>query len=354
MKPARIAINGFGRVGRALLRALYEDARDQLLPVAINDPAPAQNLAALLRNDSQYGPCRMAVRLDESAANASAAGQGARLSVDEDAVQLLGFSQAAVLPWGELGVDLVFECSGRLHSRLEIEAHCKAGAGRVLLSCPGSGDLDATVVYGVNHLQLGGDEQMVSAASCTSNCLVPVLSVLQESFGIERGSSTTLHAPMNDQPVLDTADAASARLTRAAGRSAVPVPTRLAEGATRILPQLEGRLMSHSLRIPGVSTSAIDLCVQLTKKVSVAEVHESLQAAAGGPLAGVLALSDEPLVSQDLLGDRRSVVVDCAETQVVDGDMLRLLCWFDNEWGFACRLLDVARFWLGRTAFSGR
>ena len=332
----RIAVNGFGRIGRALLRALYARGwRQSLQPVAINDPAPADQLAALFARDSLYGLAPVSSKIKDN-----------HLYLGEDRLHFLHFDSAADLPWRELEPDLVFECSGQLLDRQQLQPHLKAGAPRVLVSNPGTGDLDATVVFGLNQQSMTGQEQLVSGASCTSNCLAVVLSVLDRDFGLKKAGVTSLHAAMNDQPLLDTAGAPSIRLARAGGRSMVPVPTRLARGVERLMPQWQGKLMSHALRLPGTATSALDIHLWLERPADEAAVNDSLRRAAEGELKGVLGLCEEPLVSGDFLADSRSAVVDAAETTCMDDGMVRLLVWFDGEWAFACRLLETANHWL--------
>lgn len=336
----RIAINGFGRIGRAVLRLLADTSlpyRQTLTAVAVNDPAPADQLALLLGHDTVYGNAGFEVALTSPH----------QLQVGGDNIHISGFSQAADLPWSETNIDLVLECSGTLVDRKANQAHLKAGASRVLLSCPDGGDLDATVVFGVNHHLLTGKEQMISAASCTSNCLVPILALLDKAFGIRQGATTTLHAPMNDQPLVDSAAATDKdlRLIRSGSRCLTPTRTRLAEGVSRILPQLEGRLISHSVRLPGVAVSAMDMTLLLERPASAEEINQLVRTAAEGNLRGIVGLCDEPLVSEDFLGDSRSAIVDAAETAATAAGLVRLLVWFDNERAFAHRMLDLATHW---------
>ncbi|MGI9346045.1 MAG: type I glyceraldehyde-3-phosphate dehydrogenase [Gammaproteobacteria bacterium] len=343
----RIAINGFGRIGRALMRALYQHAPDsghELVPVAINDPyADSEQLALLLQYDSLYGHWPVPVELQTPNL----------LQAGPHAIRLSQLPEPAGLPWRELEVDTVFECSGQFHSRNALTAHLKAGAKRVILSHPGTEDLDATIVYGINHAHLDGTEKLLSAASCTSNCLAPVLSVLHSEFGIEQGSTTTLHAAMNDQPLLDSLEQGqrthNKRLMRSGINAAVPVATKLADGVERVIPELKNRLISHAFRLPHIGISAIDMHLQLQRHANPDQLHNCLNEAAQGALRGILTLSSQPLISTDFLGNPHSAIVDTTETQSRDlqpgqQPLVRLLTWFDNEWAFACRMLDLAHY----------
>lgn len=332
----RLAINGYGRIGRSVLRALHERGLQQRMAVvAINEPADLATIAHLTRYDSVHG--RFAGRVETGPGCLRLDGRDIAISHHED----LG-----ALPWGELGVDVVLDCSGRHERREQLQAHLVAGAGRVLLSQPGESAIPA-VVFGINHDLLDDTAvRIASNASCTTNGLVPVLLVLQRAFGIEQGVVTTIHSAMNDQPVLDAYHHTDLRKTRAAGQSIIPVDTGLAAGIGRILPGLEGRFAAHALRVPTLNVSAMEVTLQLPHAISAAAANAALAAAASGELAGVLGYTEEPLASCDFNHDPHSGIVDASQT-VVSGKLLNLLIWFDNEWGYANRMLDVVAYWVG-------
>ncbi|PVZ72141.1 type I glyceraldehyde-3-phosphate dehydrogenase [Pelagibaculum spongiae] len=331
----RLAINGYGRIGRCVLRALYENgAREQMQLVAINELAPVQSIDYLTRFDSTHGRFPGDVKQ-----------QDGRLIVNGDSIRLLHEADPSALPWQELDVDLVLECSGRFDTRAACELHIQAGAKKVLLSNPGASDadMDATVVYGVNHPVVRSEHTIVSAASCTTNCLVPILDLLDREWGIEHGSVTTLHSAMNDQPVIDAFHHDDLRRNRGAGHSIIPVDTGLAKGVARILPQLEGKLESSHLRFPTINVSAMDIVLRTRSETSLEQVNQLLaKAAAQGPLKGLLGFSNEPLASCDFNHDPRSTIVDATQTRVNGGRLIKMLAWFDNEWAYASRMLDVA------------
>jgi glyceraldehyde 3-phosphate dehydrogenase/D-erythrose 4-phosphate dehydrogenase len=331
----RLAINGYGRIGRMVLRALYErgDLRDRLRIVAINEPADLATIAHLTKYDTTHGrfPGTVAVETD-------------RLIINGDSIAISHHLALAELPWRALEVDAVLECSGRYTTPAELAGHLQAGAGTVLLSQPGATDIPA-VVYGINHTRLQGYETIVSAASCTTNCIAPVIKVLDDAFGIEHGIITTIHSAMNDQPVLDVYHHTDLRKTRAAGQSIIPVDTGLADGVARILPALTGRFAAHALRVPTINVSAMQLAVALRQAAPVAAVNAALAAAAAGELAGILGYTAEPLASCDFNHDPRSGIVDAGQTRAV-GPLINVLTWFDNEWAYANRMLDVLAWWL--------
>jgi D-erythrose 4-phosphate dehydrogenase len=334
--PYRIAINGYGRIGQCALRALYENRfRDCLQVVAINELADIDTIAHLTRYDSTHGRFQGEVSVE-----------GDALVVNGDHIRVIRQADASKLPWGELGVDLVLECSGAFSDRATAEQHLKAGAGRLLFSQPAESDVDRTVVYGVNHDQLTVADRIVAAASCTTNCLVPVIQVLDDALGVEQGSTTTIHAAMNDQPVIDAYHHQDLRRTRSALHNIVPVDTGLAKGIERLLPHMEGRFSSVAMRVPTLNVSAIDMVVNTRKGTSVEAVNAMLKAAANGPLKSILGYTDELLASSDFNHDAHSGIVDGGQTRVSGGTMVKVLCWFDNEWGFANRMLDVSCVWL--------
>ncbi|MFI2812235.1 type I glyceraldehyde-3-phosphate dehydrogenase [Microbulbifer sp. YPW16] len=328
----RLAINGYGRIGRSVLRALYESgARDRLQIVAINELADCATIAHLTRYDSVHGRFGGDVEV-----------QGDALVVNGDRIAVTHHEQLEDLDWRKDRVDIVLECTGSFTERARAELHLKAGAKKVLFSQPASRDVDATIVHGVNDDVLTGKETIVSAASCTTNCSVPVIAALDKAFGIDAGVITTIHAAMNDQPVSDAYHHTDLRKTRSAVTSIIPVDTGLARGIERILPSLADRFEAQAMRVPTVNVSAIDLSVQLHNTVTQAEVNDVLSAAAKNDFAGVLGYTEEPLASCDYNHDPRSGIVDASQTRVAGGKLVKVLIWFDNEWGFANRMLDVA------------
>ena len=331
----RLAINGYGRIGRCVLRALYESPlRNQLQVVAINELADAGTVLHLSRYDSTHG--RFPVKLE---------GDAHQLRVDGDAIALLSQPDIGQLPWGDLGVDLVLECTGAFSDRATAELHLRQGARRVLFSQPAQADVDATVVYGVNHRELRAAHRIVSNASCTTNGIVPVIQALDAAVGIESGTITTIHSAMNDQPVLDAYHHTDLRKTRAAGQSIIPVDTALALGVERILPDMGGRFSAQALRVPTLNVSAMDLTVQTRNDTSVEAINRALRDAAQSAFDGVLGYTEEPLASCDFNHDARSSVVDASQTRVSGKRLVKVLTWFDNEWAYANRMLDVARYW---------
>ena len=331
----RVAINGYGRIGRSVLRALYEsNARQSLQVVAINEPAEAKTIAHLTRYDSTHGRFPGIVELSENT-----------LVVNGDSIQLYHQQHLSDLPWKEQSIDVVLECSGSFTDRGTAEQHLSAGAKRVLFSQPAESTVDATIVYGVNHRILTGHERIISAASCSTNCVVPVISVLDECFGVEGGVITTIHSAMNDQPVIDAYHHTDLRKTRAAMQSIIPVDTGLALGIDRLLPQLAGRFQAQAMRVPTVNVSAIDLSILLSESVDVNAVNHALASAANGALQDILGYTEEPLASCDFNHDPRSGIVDASQTRISQGKLVKVLIWFDNEWGYANRMLDTLSYW---------
>ena len=332
---ARVAINGYGRIGQCLLRALYENGyRDRLQVVAINELSDPETIAHLTRFDTTHG--RFAGQVEVS-------GQG--LVVDGDPVRIVRESEAQNLPWSEIGVDLVLDCTGLGATREQGRKHLDAGAGRVLFSQPGDPDLDATLVYGVNHETLAADDRIVSNASCTTNCIVPIIQALDAAYGIEQGSTTTIHSAMNDQPVIDAYHHQDLRRTRSAFHNMVPVDTGLARGIERLLPAMAGRFSSVAVRVPTINVSAIDMTVSVRSETDTDSVNAVLKETAAASLDGIIGYTEELLASTDFNHDARSGIVDAGQTRVSGGRMVKVLCWFDNEWGYANRMLDVARYW---------
>lgn len=326
----RIAINGFGRIGRSVLRALYESGRRvEMSVVAINELANAEGMAHLLKYDSSHGRFAWDVRQERDT-----------MWVGDDTIRLLHEKQIADLPWRELGVDIVLDCSGVYGSRADGEAHIMAGAKKVLFSHPGSHDLDATVVYGVNQQELQPEHHIASNASCTTNCIIPIIKLLDDAFGIESGTVTTIHSSMNDQPVID-AYHSDLRRTRAASQSIIPVDTKLAAGITRIFPKFCDRFEAISVRVPTINVTAIDLSVSVQAAVKVSDVNHLLQKAASTSFRGIVDYTELPLVSTDFNHDPHSAIVDGTQTRVSGQHLIKTLVWCDNEWGFANRMLDT-------------
>ncbi len=327
----KVAINGFGRIGRLVARAMLEHPSGELELVAINDLADAKSNAWLFSRDSVHG---------RYAGSVSAEGQD--LVVDGKHIRVTAERDPANLPHKELGVDLVMECTGFFTDRASAQKHIDAGAGKVLISAPAKG-VDLTVVYGVNHDKLTSDHVIVSNASCTTNCLAPVAKVLNDAFGIERGLMTTIHAYTNDQKILDQIHP-DLRRARAAGMSMIPTTTGAARAVGEVLPELKGRLDGSAVRVPVPDVSLIDLTFTPKRDVTRDEVNAALKAAAdNGPLKDILVYSDEPLVSIDLMHSSQSSTVDSLETAVLEGKLVRVVSWYDNEWGFSNRMVDTAR-----------
>jgi erythrose-4-phosphate dehydrogenase len=333
----RLAINGYGRIGRSILRALYESPlRREMAIVAINELADAGTVLHLTRYDSTHG--RFVLPL---------AGDTTQLRVDGDAIALLNHPQIDALPWQALGVDIVLECTGAFSDRATAEQHLCRGAGKVLFSQPAQADVDQTVVFGVNHEELRATQRIASNASCTTNGILPVIKALEDVVGIEYGTITTIHSAMNDQPVLDAYHHTDLRKTRAASQSIIPVDTELARGIERILPGMAGRFTAQALRVPTLNVSALDLTVLTRQDTDVAAINRILREASQSRFDGVLGYTEELLASCDFNHDPRSSIVDASQTRVSGQRLVKVLTWFDNEWGYANRMLDVAKYWGG-------
>ena len=332
----RVAINGYGRIGQSVLRAIYESGvRDQFEVVALNELSDIDTVTYLTRYDTTHGRFPYPVEHD-----------GRHLKIGQDEILVLNEEDPRNLPWRDLDVDLVLECSGAFKDRHTAELHLAKGAKRLLFSQPATAEVDATVVFGLNQFLVEPSHTVVSAASCTTNCVVPLLKLLDDAFGIENGVTTTVHSAMNDQPVIDSYHQTDLRLTRSALHSIIPVDTGLDKGIDRLLPHLEGRFECLHLRVPTINVSLMDLAVNVRQPCTADEVNRVLRDAAHGSLSGLLGYTDEPHASVDFNRDPRSGIVDATQTRVSGGTMIKLLCWFDNEWGFANRMLDVARYWL--------
>ena len=326
----KVAINGFGRIGRLVARAMLENPSDRLELVAINDLADAKSNAWLFSRDSVHGKYPGDVHAD-----------GEDLVVDGKRIRVTAERDPANLPHKELGVDLVLECTGFFTDRDSCQKHLDAGAKKVLISAPGKG-VDLTVVYGVNHDKLTADHTIVSNASCTTNCLAPVAKVLNDTVGIERGLMTTVHAYTNDQKILDQIHP-DLRRARAAAMSIIPTTTGAARAVGEVLPELKGKLDGSAIRVPVPDVSLIDLTFTPRRDTTRDEINALLKAAAEGAMKGVLDWTDEPLVSIDLMHTAASSTVDSLETAVIDGKLVRVVSWYDNEWGFSNRMVDTAK-----------
>ena len=325
----RVGINGFGRIGRNIMRAALGDKNIDF--VAVNDLTDAKTLAHLLKYDSVLG------NLD-----ASVKAEGDGITVDGDAFKVLSVKDPAELPWKALGVDVVFEGTGRFTTREDAAKHLTAGAKKVIITAPAQGP-DVSIVLGVNDEKYdAATHHIISNASCTTNCLAPVAKVLHETFGIQRGWMTTIHSYTNDQQLLDLPHK-DLRRARAAALSMIPTTTGAATAVGEVLPELKGRLDGFSMRVPTPNVSVVDLSVILNRKTTAEDVNAALRAAAEGPLKGILAISDDPLVSIDFRGNPNSSIVDSAYTKVMDGDFVKLLSWYDNEWGYSSRCVDLLR-----------
>ena len=326
----RIAINGYGRIGRNIMRAHYESGKKHDLQiVAINDLGNAETNAHLTRYDTAHGKFNGAVAVD-----------GEFMVVDGDRIKVLAQRNPAELPWGALGVDVVLECTGLFNSKEKAGAHLKGGAKKVILSAPGGKDIDATVVYGVNHQSLKASHTVISNASCTTNCLAPMAKVLHEKIGVVHGLMTTVHAYTNDQVLTDVYHE-DLRRARSATMSMIPTKTGAAAAVGLVLPELNGKLDGFAVRVPTINVSLVDLVFTAARATSVEEVNAVMKAAAAGELTGVLEYSQGPLVSVDFNHNPASSIFDATLTKVTGGTLVKALAWYDNEWGFSNRMLDV-------------
>ena len=326
----KVGINGFGRIGRLFFRAAYKDPSLQI--VAVNDITDAKTLAHLLKYDSVHGRFEAAVEVRENA-----------IVVNGKEVQVLACKDAADLPWEKLGVEIVIESTGRYTDRDGAGKHLAAGAKRVIISSPAKGE-DATFVMGVNEKTFDPAKHFIlSNASCTTNCLAPVAKVLLDTFGIERGLMTTIHAYTNDQKILDLPHK-DLRRARAAGVSMIPTTTGAAKAVSLVIPELKGRLDGMAIRVPTPNVSLVDLTAELSKSATVEEINAAMKKASEGPMKGILQYVDEPLVSVDFNHDPASSSFDALSTKVIGGKMAKVLAWYDNEWGYSCRLVDLAKY----------
>lgn len=326
----KIGINGYGRIGRNILRALYESGRtDEFQIVAINDLGDAKTNAHLTRYDTAHGKFPGTVEVD-----------GDYMIVNGDKIRVLSERDPANLPWGELGVEVVHESTGFFTSKEKAGKHLEGGASKVIISAPGSKDVDATVVYGVNQDVLSSSHTVISNASCTTNCLAPVAKVLHENIGIVSGVMTTIHAYTNDQVLTDVYHS-DLRRARSATMSMIPTNTGAAAAVGLVLPELNGKLDGFAVRVPTINVSMVDLSFTAERDTSVEEINDLMKAASNGELKGVLAYSDEPLVSIDYNHDPASSTYDAALTKVMGKRLVKVIAWYDNEWGFSNRMLDT-------------
>ncbi len=328
--PVKVAINGYGRIGRNVLRALYEAKRTgEIAIVAINDLGDANTNAHLTRHDTAHGKFPGTVTVD-----------GDCMVVNGDRIRVLAKRNPAELPWGELGVDVVLECTGLFTTKEKASAHLTAGAKKVIISAPGGKDVDATIVYGVNHQSLKAAHTVISNASCTTNCLAPLVKPLHEKLGLVQGLMTTIHAYTNDQVLTDVYHE-DLRRARSATMSMIPTKTGAAAAVGLVLPELNGKLDGFAMRVPTINVSVVDLTFTASRATTVDEVNGILKAASEGELKGILGYNTEPLVSVDFNHDPRSSIFDATQTRVGGGTLVKVLSWYDNEWGFSNRMLDT-------------
>ena len=329
--PIKVAINGYGRIGRNVLRALHESNRTgEIQIVAVNDLGDAETNAHLTQYDTVHGRFPHEVTVD-----------GGDLMIKGERIKVCAERDPAKLPWGAMGVDLVLECTGLFTSKAKAGAHLAAGAKKVIISAPGDKDVDATVVYGVNHQTLKGADQVISNASCTTNCLAPLAKVLHEKIGIVHGLMTTIHAYTNDQVLTDVFHK-DLRRARSATMSQIPTKTGAAAAVGLVLPELNGKLTGFSMRVPTINVSVVDLSFVAAKATTNAEIDAAITDASNGALKGILGINRKPLVSVDFNHDPRSSIYDATLTQVMGGTLVKVCAWYDNEWGFSNRMLDVS------------
>ncbi|MDC1070897.1 type I glyceraldehyde-3-phosphate dehydrogenase [Acidimicrobiia bacterium] len=325
---SNIAINGFGRIGRSILRIIIESSSD-LNVIAINDLGNYENLAYLLKHDSVMGVLDNNVKLD-----------GNILKIDDREIKLVSVANPADLPWKEMDIDIVIESTGIFSDRKSLEMHLNAGAQRVVLTVPPKDEIDATVVLGVNDEDITDDSKLISNASCTTNCLAPIAKVLNDNFGIKSGLMTTIHAYTNDQALAETTHK-DFRRGRSATQNIIPTSTGAAKAVGMVLPELKGKLDGMAMRVPVPNGSVIDLVVELNTQVTIEEINEAVKFAANNDLKGILEYSSVPLVSTDILRNPHSSIYDASSTQLLDGNHIKVVCWYDNEWGYSNRVVDL-------------
>jgi len=327
----KVAINGFGRIGRNILRAHYESGKKHGLQfVAINDLGDAATNAHLLKYDTVHGPFRGSIEVEEKV-----------ITVNGDSIQVVAERDPARLPWKALGVDVVLECTGLFTSKAKAGAHLQAGARKVIISAPGEKDVDRTVVYGVNHKELKGSDTVISNASCTTNCLVPLVKALDDRIGVLSGLMNTIHSYTNDQVLTDVYHK-DLRRARSATHNMIPTKTGAAAAIGLVMPHLNGKLDGFSIRVPTINVSIVDFSFVAKRKTSVDEVNQAVKQASTTDLKGILEYNTEPLVSSDFNHNPASSIFDASLTKVSDGTLVKVCSWYDNEWGFSNRMLDVA------------
>ena len=330
----KVAINGYGRIGRNILRAHYEDGKKHdIAIVAINDLGSPETNAHLTRHDTVHGKFPGSVTVD-----------GDSMVVNGDRIRVFAQRDPAQLPWGSLGVDVVLECTGFFTAKAKASAHLAGGAKKVIISAPGGKDVDATIVYGVNHQSLKASHTVISNASCTTNCLAPLVMPLHQKIGIENGLMTTVHSYTNDQVLTDVYHE-DLRRARSATMSMIPTKTGAAAAVGLVLPELNGRLDGYAIRVPTINVSLVDLSFVAKRATSVEEINKLMKEAAAGAFKGILAYSDGPLVSVDFNHDPHSSTYDATLTKVIDGTLVKACAWYDNEWGFSNRMLDTTVAW---------
>ncbi len=326
----KVAINGYGRIGRNIVRALYENGRtDEVEIVAINDLGDADTNAHLTQYDSAHGKFPGEVSVEDG-----------YMVINGDKIKVLAERDPSKLPWAELGVEVVHECTGFFASKAKASAHLDAGAKKVIISAPGGSDVDATIVYGVNHDTLKASDTIISNASCTTNCLAPLVKPLKDTIGIEKGLMTTIHAYTNDQVLTDVYHS-DLRRARSATQSMIPTKTGAAAAVGLVLPDMAGKLDGFAIRVPTINVSVVDLTFTASRETSKDEIDQILQDASEGALKGILNINAKPLVSTDFNHDPASSTYDSSLTKVIDGTLVKVLSWYDNEWGFSNRMLDT-------------
>jgi glyceraldehyde 3-phosphate dehydrogenase len=331
----KIGINGYGRIGRNVLRALYESNRqNEIQIVAINDLADSKTNAMLTQRDTVHGKFSKKVGVD-----------GDSITVDGDRIKVFAQRDPAKIPWGDVGADIVLECTGFFTTKADASKHIAGGAKKVVISAPGGKDVDATIVYGVNHNVLKASHTVISNASCTTNCLAPLAKVLNDGIGISRGIMTTIHSYTNDQRLTDVFHE-DIRRARSATMSMIPAKTGAAAAVGLVLPELKGKLDGFAIRVPTINVSLVDLTFTPKRPTTIDEINKLVKAAAdAGPLKGILAYTDELLVSVDYNHDAHSSTYDATLTRIIDGDLVKVCAWYDNEWGFSNRMLDTTLAW---------
>ena len=326
----KVGINGYGRIGRQIVRAIHEAGRtDEFDVVALNDLGDANTNAHLTRYDTAHGKFDAKVEVD-----------GGDIIVNGDRIKVFAERDPSKLPWGELGVDVVFECTGLFRTKEAAGQHIAGGAKKVIISAPGGADVDNTIVYGVNHDTLKASDQVISNASCTTNCLAPLVKPLHDAIGVKHGIMTTIHAYTNDQVLTDVYHK-DLRRARSGTMSQIPTSTGAAKAVGLVLPELNGKLDGFSMRVPTINVSAVDLTFVANRETSIDEINKILKEASEGALKGVLAYNDEPLVSVDFNHDPASSTYDASLTKVIGGDLVKVISWYDNEWAFSNRMLDT-------------